>query len=348
MLSNAKAIVKANASKPEYQRVYAYKDKICELTSYNQSAASKSTPYGNPWQLVWVFDGNPSTTVVCEGYSKAFQYLCDLSNFSSIRAYSVTGTMIGATGAGPHMWNIIHMDDNKNYLVDVTNVDESTIGNPDKLFLKGYTSQSGNKYNFKIGSRTISYQYKSQTTEYYTSTELAISNTDYKHETSVKGISLNKDKLSLVEGKSETLTATVTPSNATNKSVTWTSSDTKVATVSNGKVTAVKAGTATITAKTSNGKTATCTVTVKKKTVSATGISLNKTKLSLVKGSSATLTATITPSNATDKSVTWTSSNTSIATVSKGKVTAVKAGTATITAKTSNGKTATCTVTVKK
>ena len=348
-VNNAQAIVKDNASKPEYQRVYSYKDKICELTSYNHSAASdSSTPYGNPWQLVWVFDGNPSTTVVCEGYAKAFQYLCDLSNFSAIHAYSVTGTMSGGTGAGPHMWNIIHMDDNKNYLVDVTNVDTSTIGNPDKLFLKGYTSQSGNRYNFKIGSNTVSYVYDSNTLAYYTSAELAISKTDYTHDTSVASISLNKTSLSLVEGASETLTATITPSDATDKTVTWTSSDTKVATVSNGKVTAVKAGTATITAKTSNNKTATCTVTVTKKTVEATGISLDKTSLSLDEGESETLTATVSPSDATDKTVTWTSSDKKVATVSNGKVTAVKAGTATITAKTSNGKTATCTVTVSK
>ena len=160
------------------------------------------------------------------------------------------------------------------------------------------------------------------------------------------GISLNKTSISIVNGSSETLTATITPSNATDKTVTWTSSDSNVATVVNGKVTGVKAGTATITAKTSNGKTAKCTVTVTESTVVVTGISLNKTSISIVNGSSETLTATITPSNATDKTVTWTSSDSSIATVVNGKVTGVKAGSATITAKTSNGKTAKCTVTV--
>ena len=111
-------------------------------------------------------------------------------------------------------------------------------------------------------------------------------------------------------------------------------------------MTAVKAGTATVTAKTANGKTATCKVTVTPATVAATGVTLNKSTLSLKEGENQTLTATVAPSNATDKTVSWTSSDTSIATVKAGKVTAVKAGTATITAKTANGKKAACKVTV--
>ena len=166
----------------------------------------------------------------------------------------------------------------------------------------------------------------------------------------VTGVSLNKNSLSLEKGSNETLIATVTPSNATNKNVTWSSSNTSVATVnSSGKVTAVKAGTATITVTTEDGgKTATCSVTVTDPVISVTGVSLNKNSLSLEKGSNETLIATITQSNATNKNVTWRSSNTSIATVnSSGKVTAVKAGTATITVTTEDGgKTATCNVTV--
>ena len=162
-----------------------------------------------------------------------------------------------------------------------------------------------------------------------------------------KSIKLNKTSITLEKGKSEKLTATITPNNAANKSVTWTSSDAKVATVSNGTVKAVAAGTATITAKTSNGKTATCKVTVKNPVVAVTGIKLNKTSITIEKGKSEKLMATISPNNSTNKSVTWTSSDTKVATVSNGTVKAVAAGTATITAKTSNGKTATCKVTVK-
>jgi len=162
---------------------------------------------------------------------------------------------------------------------------------------------------------------------------------------SATGVILNKSTLSLPVGSNETLSATVSPSNATNANVSWSSSDATIATVANGKVTAVKAGTATITVKTEDGGyTATCAVTV---TIPVTGVTLNKSTLALVAGSSATLATTITPEDATNKSVTWSSSDTSIATVSDGKVTAVKAGTATITVTTTDGsKTATCTVTV--
>ena len=165
----------------------------------------------------------------------------------------------------------------------------------------------------------------------------------------VTSVSLNKSTATLTEGETLTLTATVNPSNATNKNVSWKSSNTSVATVSNGKVTAVKAGSATITVTTEDGgKTATCSVTVKA-IVNVTSVSLNKTTASLTEGESLTLTASINPSNATNKNVTWKSSNTSVATVSNGKVTAVKAGSATITVTTKDGnKTATCSVTVNE
>ena len=253
---------------------------------------------------------------------------------------------------------------------------------------------------------------------------------------SVTGVTLNKSALSLVAGTKGFLTATVAPANATNKTVSYTSSDSSVATVSTtGAVTAVAAGTATITATTADGsKTATCAVTVtaapvsitinsitdKKAgdsvtisgtnslgtisiklirpdttvlyvntvsetnysdtltipsnaavgkytvvagqgtttatttfnvvspTVSVTGVTLNKTTLSLVAGTKGFLTATVAPANATNKTVSYTSSDSSVATVSStGTVTAVAAGTATITVTTADGsKTATCAVTV--
>ncbi|MEG3068946.1 MAG: Ig-like domain-containing protein [Syntrophaceticus schinkii] len=169
----------------------------------------------------------------------------------------------------------------------------------------------------------------------------------------VTGVSLDKTSLTLTTGKSDTLTATVAPANASNKAVSWASSNTSVATVDqNGKVTAVSAGTATITVTTVDGsKTATCTVTVEDEivTVPVTGVSLDKTSLTLTTGKSDTLTATVAPANASNKAVSWASSNTSVATVDQnGKVTAVSAGTATITVTTVDGsKTATCSVTVE-
>ncbi|MCM1544508.1 MAG: Ig-like domain-containing protein [Ruminococcus sp.] len=164
------------------------------------------------------------------------------------------------------------------------------------------------------------------------------------------GVKLNKTTASVNEGASVTLKATLVPSNATNKNVTWKSSNTSVATVNaSGKVTAKKVGTATITCTTKDGnKTAKCTVTVKPTKV--TGVSLNRSTLSLDYGKTYTLTATIAPSNASNKKVTWRSSNSSVAKVdSNGKVTGVGNGKAVITCTTADGSiTAQCTVTVKK
>ena len=165
----------------------------------------------------------------------------------------------------------------------------------------------------------------------------------------VTSVSLDKTSLEMVEGGELTLVATVNPDNATDKSVSWTSSDASVASVVNGKVTALKAGTATITVTTTDGgKTASCEVTVKAKLVGVTSVSLDKTTAELTEGDELTLTATVNPDNATDKSVTWSSSDSSVASVANGKVTALKAGTATITVTTTDGgKTAKCDVTVK-
>jgi uncharacterized protein YjdB len=170
-----------------------------------------------------------------------------------------------------------------------------------------------------------------------------------QNEVPVTSLTLNLESAEIEEGSSLQLTATVTPDNATDKSVTWSSSDASIATVdSNGKVTGVKVGTATITATTANGLTATCELVVKANVVECYGISLNLESAEVEEGSCIQLAATVTPDNATDKSVSWSTSDASIANVdSKGKVTGMKAGTAAITATTANGLTATCTVTVK-
>ncbi|MGN1195430.1 MAG: Ig-like domain-containing protein, partial [Acutalibacteraceae bacterium] len=156
---------------------------------------------------------------------------------------------------------------------------------------------------------------------------------------------ISKSSLTLYSGKSATLTASISPSNTTNKTVTWTSSNTKVATVQNGKITGVGGGKATITAKTSNGITRTCSVTVLK---SVSSVSLNTSAVSVYTGSSYKLTATVLPSDASNKKVSWSSSNNSIATVDEsGNVKAIKAGSAVITVTTADGSfKATCKVTV--
>lgn len=166
----------------------------------------------------------------------------------------------------------------------------------------------------------------------------------------VTGVSLNKTSLDMVEGDVIVLTATVSPENATNKNVTWSSDDPSVATVEDSKVTALKSGTATVTVKTEDGgMTASCSITVSDKKYPVTGIVLDKTSIELTEGDVATLTATITPENATNKNLIWTSDNAAVATVRDGKVTAVSKGNATITVTTEDGgKTATCSVKVNE
>ena len=150
----------------------------------------------------------------------------------------------------------------------------------------------------------------------------------------------------LNEGATLTLKATLEP-NGVKDTLTWTSSNTKVVTVKNGKVTAIKAGTSVIKVKTSNEKEAKVTIKVNKKINEVTSVSVTPLSVSLNVGDTYKLKATVNPSNATDKTITWTSSNTGVATVKNGVVTAVKAGNTIITAKSSNGKTAACKVTIK-
>lgn len=165
----------------------------------------------------------------------------------------------------------------------------------------------------------------------------------------VTGISLNKSSLNILVGTTETLVKSISPSNATNQEVTWHSSNTDVATVnSSGQITAKKVGTTTITITTSNGYRTTCRVTVVN-TVSLKGISLNKTSTTIKEKATDTLSVSYNPSNATNKNVTWKSSNTNVATVnSSGKVTGINPGTATITVISNDGGyVATCKVTVE-
>ena len=166
----------------------------------------------------------------------------------------------------------------------------------------------------------------------------------------VTGVSLNKSALTLIVGDSETLIATVTPENAENMHVIWSSNTTGVATVdAMGKVTAISEGEAIITVATvEGGKIAACNVTVNPVIIAVTGVTLNKNTLTLTVGDTETFFAFIEPENADNKSVTWSSSAVKIATIDEnGKVTALQAGTSTITVTTiDGGKTSDCTLTI--
>ena len=185
----------------------------------------------------------------------------------------------------------------------------------------------------KINSKTA---YTSWSSKTYTTTK-----------SSVSSIKLDAADIALQVGKTKQLTAMVSPTGAYGK-ITWSSSDPKVATVSSsGLVTAKKAGTATVTVKTGNGKTAKVKVTVTKAKPAVTGVKLDRETIEML-GKPVTLKAKCAPETA-DQTVTWSTSNQKVATVSsKGVVTPKGYGTCVITAKSKNGKVAKCTVMVQK
>lgn len=166
------------------------------------------------------------------------------------------------------------------------------------------------------------------------------------------GITLNETSVSLVEGNTKQLVATVTPDDASDKTVTWSVIEgSEFVSVSNdGLVTAIKPGNATVEAKTVNALTATCSFQVLKNEVLPTSVSLDKNEINLVIGDTVQLNATVKPDNATDKTVTWqvTSGSSYITVSNTGLVTAIAKGSSIVTVRTVNGKTATCLVNVKE
>ena len=158
----------------------------------------------------------------------------------------------------------------------------------------------------------------------------------------VSSVGLSSTELSMVVGEQFALTATVLPENATDKTVTWSSSDPSVATVEDGTVTALAVGEAVITA-TSGDAVATCAVKVNP--IPVASVTLDKASAEVLVGEQFTLTAMVLPENATDKTVTWSSSDPSVATVEDGTVTALTVGEAVITA-TSGDAVGTCAVKV--
>ena len=144
---NAAVIIAENRNKSDEEKMAAYRDAICALAEYNYEA-TESVPYGDPWQLVWVFDGKPNTKVVCEGYAKAFQYLCEMGT-TEATAISIQGQTNGS-----HMWNIVAIGGH-NYLVDLTNYD---LGYD--LYMKGYSDGDvSSGYYIRHNRGTMKYTY---------------------------------------------------------------------------------------------------------------------------------------------------------------------------------------------
>lgn len=184
---NAQALVSSCGGLSDYDKLTAYRDYICANSTYNHKAAQVGTSSagGDPWQLIYVFDNDPSTNVVCEGYAKAFKYLCDLSEFSDdIACYIVTGDT-----AGPHMWNIVRIN-GQSYLADITNCDADNIKPLDALFLAGDPHGAANGYTihvprYEVGSGhhvaayDISYTYDTRTIRLYGADVLTLAAAGY-------------------------------------------------------------------------------------------------------------------------------------------------------------------------
>ena len=179
--ATAAQVVAKNQGKGTYGKLVAYREYITKAVDYNFDAANTANyPYGDPWQLIYVFDNDPDTNVVCEGYSKAFKYLCDLTWTGSdpeVACYLPTGTMDGGTGAGLHMWNIVSIG-GANYLTDITNCDSGTTGAPDQLFLCGAEGSVDASYAAATTNGTVTYVYDKETLALYDK-ELDLSATKY-------------------------------------------------------------------------------------------------------------------------------------------------------------------------
>ena len=150
--ANSLAIVNKYADKSDYEKLVGYKDEICKLVTYDDEAAYYGyfSENNDPWQLIHVFDGDSTTNVVCEGYSKAFMYLCEQTYFSGdVSCVLATGVM-----GGPHMWNIVQIA-GKNYLVDVTNSESDCVGRDGRLFLAGGSGSIS--YGYTVGGYTYTY-----------------------------------------------------------------------------------------------------------------------------------------------------------------------------------------------
>lgn len=175
--ANALNVVAANTGKSDYEKLVSYREYIKGEVSYNTGAAGGGYPYGDPWQLIYVFDGDPDTNVVCEGYAKAFQYLCDLT-FQNQEGRPSSALVSGKMDNGNHMWNVVAIG-GRNYLVDVTNCDDRSIGAPDQLFLCGAAENVvGKQYTVTLW-KTIVYEYDEKAVESYAPEHLKLSPVAY-------------------------------------------------------------------------------------------------------------------------------------------------------------------------
>ena len=208
-------------------------------------------------------------------------------------------------------------------------------------------------FEIKDGAQTTSITpkvevYRNQSNEELSSSVKVSSGEITVMDIPVADISLDRHELNMLTGGTDTLVATVSPDNATDKSVSWASSDPGVVSVDQeGNLSALKPGNATITATAANGLSDSCSVTVADPDIPVADISLDRHELNMLTGGTDTLVATVSPDNATDKSVSWASSDPGVVSVDQeGNLSALKPGNATITATAANGLSDSCSVTV--
>lgn len=195
--AKAQAIVDANKSASDYNKLLAYRNAVCDLVTYDGAAIANGV-YGDAYQAVYVFDEDPNTNVVCEGYAKAFKYLCDLSEFQNdVTCYSVAGVSDSGQGAGEHMWNIVRIggESGESYLVDTTNCDAGTIGADYELFMVDNPEGSVDiSYKFYCnGWNPIAYTYNAEPREIFGATILSLNNASHEAQDSLHGDQGNQD-----------------------------------------------------------------------------------------------------------------------------------------------------------
>lgn len=183
-LANARSIADKYNGKSDYEKIIGYADEICALNSYNKLAYYDLDTYSqeniDPWRIVYMFDGDPSTNVVCAGYAQAFQYLCGLGG---IECHYVTG-MVGEL----HAWNIVVLD-GKSYFVDLTFCDSF----PEKEIKKGHpyildhvVMNAGDgfstyyDYSGTLAADTETYKYDDDVMKYLPETLLTMSTEAYR------------------------------------------------------------------------------------------------------------------------------------------------------------------------
>ena len=174
--STAEQVISDNSGKGIYDTIKAYADWISEHVSYDHSW--DSTPdseitSNSPWSMIAVFDNDPSTNVVCEGYSKAFQYLMDHTQRfvdAGIVSKLVTSTKLVDGNDNGHMWNVVTID-GKNYIVDVTWYDNDSDSYNDSYLLGGQATVDADTEGY--------HNYDQDTTDFYTQDELQLSDTAF-------------------------------------------------------------------------------------------------------------------------------------------------------------------------